>query len=312
MRFGRAKPTQFTPANGVFAAAITPRRSDEIEADIAALFELLDFLSQREVRGVVLYGSTGEFVHYTLAERARVTGLAVKRSRVPIFVNVSHSTLEGTLFLAEAAASAGVAGMFATPPHYFRYADEDVEAYFLALAGATAKLAPLYLYNIPLFTSAISPSTAARLLKTGLFAGIKDSSGDWAGFESLAAARAECTFELYVGNDRIFARSRQAGADGVVSGVASALPELLVAMDRAIMAAQSERVEGLNARLEEFIKRAGQLPGPVGIREAVGLRGINPGPHAAPLGETGQRTLLEFREWFKGWLPTVLQECNNA
>jgi 4-hydroxy-tetrahydrodipicolinate synthase len=312
MKFRRDKPPEPKPGSRVFAATITPRRPGQIEADIGVLFELFDFVAARGVSGIALYGSTGEFLHYTLDERARVASLCIKRSRVPVLVNVSHSTFEGTVFLAEAAAGAGAAGMLVMPPHYFRYNQEDIEAFFLAVGGAASKWAPLYLYNIPLFASPIEARTSVRLLQTGMFAGIKDSGGDWAEFEMLASARAAHPFELFTGSDRIFTRAKQAGVSGIISGIACALPELLVAIDAAADNGESEKLARLDTRLQEFIARIERLPAPVGIREAAGLRGINPGPHAAPLGETGLKALFEFRDWFKGWLPQVLEGCGNA
>ena len=312
MRFGRERRRQPQRSSGVLVAAITPRRDGEIEVDLAALFELLDFESDRGAGGIVLFGSTGEFVHYTPEERARVASLCVKRSRLPVYVNISHSTFEGTVFLAGAAADAGAAGLLAMPPYFFQYREEGIEAFFVALAGATAKLAPLFLYNIPFFTSPMSAGLMSRLLATGMFAGVKDSSGDWACFEQLNALRDTRDFLLYVGNDRIFARARQAGAAGVVSGVACAVPELLVAIDTAVIDGQSEKVARLDLRLQEYIDRVDALPAPVGIRETAALRGIRPGPHAAPLGDPGLRRVFELREWFPKWLAAVLEECKGA
>ncbi len=300
MRFRRDKLREPKAVSGVVAAAITPRRAGSIEADIGALFELCDFLAVRGVAGIALYGSTGEFTHYTLDERERVASLCIKRSRVPVLVNVSHSTLEGTLVLAEAAAGAGAAGMLVMPPYYFRYEQEDIEAFYLAVGEAASKWAPLYLYNIPRFASPIEARTSVRLLETGMFAGIKDSGGEWADFQILAAARVLHPFDLFIGSDLIYTRARQVGVTGIISGIACALPELLVAV---------EKDSRLDSRLQEFIVRIESLPAPVGIREAVGLRGIAPGPHAAPLGETGRKALAEFREWFQGWLAVVLEEC---
>lgn len=288
---------------------ITPRRMGTIEADLAALFEVLDFVAAGGAGGIALYGSTGEFVHYSLHERARVAGLCVKRSTVPVLVNVSHSSFEGTVLLAEAAADAGAAGMLIMPPYYYRYDQEEIEAYYMAVGGAAAKLAPLYLYNIPAFSSPIRAGTAVRLLQTGMFAGIKDSSADSSDFDALARARAVHPFELFTGNDHYYCQALKAGAAGIISGVASALPELLVAMDGAATRADDARVEALNARLQDFIRRIEQLPPPVGIREAAAARGLKPGPHAAPLGETALKRLVDFREWFKAWLPSVLEEC---
>jgi 4-hydroxy-tetrahydrodipicolinate synthase len=309
MRFRREKPVERRPVSGVFAAVITPRRAGSIEADVAALFELLDFVAARGVAGIALYGPTGEFVHYTLDERARVASLCIKRSRVPVLVNASHSTFEGTTLLAEEAAGAGAAGVLIMPPFYYRYDQEEIEAYFVAVGGAAARLAPLYIYNIPAFSSAIHVTTAVRLLKTGMFAGIKDSAGDWDSFETLTRARMTHSFELYTGCDRMFSRARAAGASGVVSGIACAVPELLVAIDSAIAQGDRARVDAYDVLLHQFVDRIEQLPGPVGIREAAGLRGIQPGPHAAPLGETALKNLFEFREWFKAWLPGVLEQC---
>jgi dihydrodipicolinate synthase/N-acetylneuraminate lyase len=309
MRFRREKPVPPKPASRVFAALITPRRAGANEADLAALFDLLDFVASRGVAGIALYGSTGEFVHYSLDERARVAGLCVKRSRVPVLVNVSHSTFEGTVFMAQAAADAGAAGMLIMPPYYYRYDQEEIEAYFMAVGGAMAKLGPLYLYNIPVFSSPILASTAVRLLQTGMFAGIKDSSGDPGAFETLAHARATHQFELFAGNDRIYRQALRAGAAGIISGVACALPELLLAMDAAAIVTDDAKVEALNAQLQEFIDRIEPLPAPVGIREAAGARGLKPGPHAAPLGETALKHLFDFRQWFTAWLPGVLEDC---
>src|SRR5690349_16544094 len=95
---------------GVYAAALTPRRSADI-IDQGALWEILDFLSAKHVDGIVLFGSTGEFVHYGVEERKRVIGLGTKRSRVPVAVNVTHSTLDGTVELARAAEKCGASSL---------------------------------------------------------------------------------------------------------------------------------------------------------------------------------------------------------
>ncbi len=77
---------------GVYAALVTPRRPDTIEADTAAYLDYLDQVAAAGVDGFVFFGSTGEFVHFEVEERMRVVGLAAKRSRLPVLVNISHST----------------------------------------------------------------------------------------------------------------------------------------------------------------------------------------------------------------------------
>src|SRR3954471_22546413 len=93
--------------SGVFPAAITPHDPKTREANYSGALELVDFLTAAGVDGISIFGSTGEFINYSFAERHRLLSLAVKRSRVPVIAGVSHSTLSGALRLADDALSAG-------------------------------------------------------------------------------------------------------------------------------------------------------------------------------------------------------------
>jgi len=296
--------------SGVYAAATTPRRRGLEEVDLGGLWALIDFLGSKKVDGIVLMGSTGEFVHFTMEERLRMMPLAVKRSRVPILINVSHSTLDCAVQLAQTALRSGAAGLLIMPPYYFRYDQQDIRSFFLCFLKEVGTRVPVLLYNIPCFTSPIDPAAAASLMTSG-YAGIKDSSGDYGNFVAVrAAAGSDSTF--LVGSDALFARTRLAGADGVVSGSAAAIPELLVALDRALKSGNQDRAARLDARLQEFVARLDGFPVPVAVKEAANVRGLKTGEAAVPLdGEKADR-LHEFREWFQGWLPAVERECAGA
>ena len=293
---------------GVIAAAVTPRRTQEYTIDLAATLELIDFLGERGLSAIALLGSTGEFVHFFQEDRARMLDFAVKRSRLPLMVNVSHSTLAGAIQLGQEAADSGAAALLLMPPYYFRYSQENIRAFYLRFAEELSRDIPVFLYNIPIFTSPLEPRTSIELLSTGAFAGIKDSSGDLAGFALLREHKRSRDFTLLAGWDGIYAQVRADGADGMISGVASALPELMVALDRAIVSGDQARTRLLDAYLQEFIIRMGPFPAPVGIKEATRLRGIKAGAFAAPLGPEGDRALAEFGAWFRDWLPAVLQQ----
>jgi len=297
--------------SGVFAAAITPRREGP-EIDLAAAFELIDFLCRSGVDGIALLGSTGEFPHFSLEERSRLVSLALKRSRVPIVAGVGHSTFDGALTLAREAADAGAAAVLLMPPYFFRYGQDDVKEFYLRFAERLKGVVPVFLYNIPKFTSPIACETSLQLLETGQFAGIKDSSAIWEDFEQLAAARRKLPFALFAGHDSLFARARAAGADGIVSGIASAVPELLVALDRAIRQGEADRTQALDARLREFLDWVVLAPAPAIIRKAAAVRGLKTGEPASPPGPESRRKLDEFGEWFRGWLPLVEKECSRA
>ncbi len=290
------------PFSGVIAAAVTPHGKRGDEPDIGATLELIDFLCAAGVQGIALLGSTGEFVNLNFDDRVRLVYLAVKRSRVPVLAGVSHSSLDGALALGREASAAGAAGLLLMPPFFFRYGQPEIREFYLRFAREMNHGAPVYLYNIPLFTSPIASETAIDLLATGSFAGIKDSSGDWEYFAALNAHKNDHPTTLLVGHDAIFAPARKAGANGVVSGVASAVPELLLSLDRAIEQNAHEEVERLDARLHEFLRRIERFPTPVAIKAALDVRGLKTGALPVPVARETQAALDEFREWFKSWL----------
>ncbi len=303
------KPVERPAPAGVYTAVITPRREGESEVDLGAMLEVIDFVTARGSDGVVLFGSTGEFPHFTIEERARFIALATKRSRVPVLANVSHSTLDGSIELAEQAAAAGVAGVLIMPPYFFRYDDEAVRAFMLEFAEQVGKWTPIYLYNIPLFTNPLALSTAEQLLRSGAYAGIKDSGGDWAYLARLIEVARDSKTIVLCGHDPMYSRARRAGAHGTVSGIASATPELLCALHRAIDAGDDARAARLDSRVAELASRLARFPIPIGVREAAAARGIPAGGNACPLSPQQRLELDQFRIWFRAWIQEVLDEC---
>ncbi|MBV9761174.1 MAG: dihydrodipicolinate synthase family protein [Acidobacteriaceae bacterium] len=308
---GMSTSNQPQPAKGVYAALLTPRRPQAIEADAAQLLEYLDQVTAAGIDGLVLFGSTGEFIHFDVSERMRVLALAIRRSRVPVFVNVSHSTLAGAIALGASAIEAGAAGLLVMPPYFYRYSDEQVAAFYQAFAGELGGKAALYLYNLPMFTTAIPPELADELLQAGRYAGIKDSTTEWQNIERLVALRRRADFSLLVGNEVLYLKGRSGGADGIVSGVAAALPELIVAMDRAIAASRPDRAQRLNTFLEEFLVYVNRFPPTAAIKQTAAARGWKVGDFAVPFGDRMRQEFTAFERWLDQWLPIVLAECTD-
>lgn len=299
-------------ATGVYAALPTPRRSGSIDADAAGLLDYLDTIVRTGVDGLVLFGSTGEFVHYDITERMRVVILAIRRSRVPVLVNVSHSTLPGALDLAENAIKAGAAGILLMPPYFYRYPDDQVFCFYEHFSQEIGDRIPVYLYNLPACTNPISAELAERLFRTGAFAGIKDSSCDWSLFEALNRLQSQLNFQLLLGCDEFYLKARLAGAHGLVSGIAGAIPELVVALERAVRNQALGMAEKLNARLHEFAAFVNKFPATVAIKQAAVARGWKFNQAAVPLDEDMSADLISFHQWLLGWLPEVLAECGTS
>lgn len=297
------------PFSGALAAAITPSKSDTYQMDLAAALEGIDFLCSRHVRGIAIFGATGEFPHFSTEDRMRLAHMAIKRSRVPVLVNATHSCFAEVSTLIEHAADNGAAGILLQPPTYFRYESAEIRQFFLEIIEDFGDRLPILLYNLPLFNNAIPVDVASDLLHRGVAAGIKDSSGNWEYFSSLFEVRAQREFPLLVGNDMIYVKARQAGADGLISGCAGAIPELLVALDAAIQNKLDASVHTLSAFLDEFLSWVVQFPGPYAIRECLSTRGVSVGARAIPFSPETEHKAANLRHWFQEWLPAVLKEC---
>ncbi len=288
----------------MYAAAITPIRERSNTVDLGAAMEIVDFLAASPAEGISLLGTTGNFLHFDIEEREKLIAFGVKRCPKPVAVNVSHSTLDVTVYLAEHAAASGAAFALVLPPYYFRYCAEQLEAFFLRLGERVGGHLPLYLYNIPFFTAPIPVEMAGRLLSGGLYQGIKDSSGKPEYLEALAGTGAT----LLVGNDSALCVSRRQVAVGVLSGCAAAVPELICALDVAVASGDAAREAVLAARLGEFIAWLDRFPTPFGVEEACRMRKLPARPETAWLGTA---PLEDFRRWFPDWLPQVLREVKG-
>lgn len=304
-----ARVTRQLELRGVFASAITPRRKGSQDADFSAALDLLDFLAQGGVQAICVFGATGEFIDYGFSERQRIVYLGVKRSRVPLVAGVSHSTIAGALQLADEAVHAGADGLTVMPPFFYTYSQCEIEAFYRQFAREAGDAVPILLHNLPQATSKLEIDTVRKLLDSGRFAGIKDSSGDWQYFEQLLALKRERPFALFNGADSTAARALREGADGIISASACAVPELLAAMARQ---RGSAALEDLNERLMQFVAWVNRFPFPVAIKRAVELRGQKAGPPLNPLAPQNLQALDEFSKWFEAWLPPTLKAAAHA
>jgi dihydrodipicolinate synthase/N-acetylneuraminate lyase len=295
---------------GAMAAVVAPRRETGHSIDIGLALDILDFVNERGVKGVAALGATGEFVHYDVEERTRLVQMAVRRSRTPVIVNVSHSTLEAAVVLARAATESGSRALLLMPPHFFRHSQEAIAAYYNEFAHQTAGMAPALLYNLPFFTNPLEPATACAILETGRFAGIKDSSGDTTMFAALRALRDRQDFRLLIGNDNLL-ESHLAQADGVISGCACAVPELITAIDRAASTNNASALTRRGAMLRSYIDHIDCFPTPFGIQLTLLCRGFKKVAPPLPLGETLLAKAKEFEQWFPDFLTSMIDECRS-
>jgi 4-hydroxy-tetrahydrodipicolinate synthase len=294
---------------GIFAALPTPFRSDG-SPDDHRIDALVDFLIDAGLHGLCVGGATGEYSAYSVNDRARLFRRVAERARarVPLIFGVGAGTASQVVKLSRIAADSGGAAVLLPPPHYFRYETEDVMDF---LRQTSIKLAlPTLLYHIPQFTNQIGLGDVLRLIEAmPNIVGLKDSSGARENLPLLARAKEYLPMIYFAGDDALLVDAQEHGADGAISGIASACPELLLAVQRAIRAGQTETARTLQKLVDEFIVQAAKLPAPWAIKLAVEARGFKMGPLSWPIGLQLESRIKSFREWFAPWIGQCVQTC---
>ena len=290
------------PIAGLFAAVPTPV-DDEGRIDEAVFDRVVDFVVEAGVSGICIAGATGEYPHFETADRKAIIRRAA--ARLPrdraLLVGVGAPSMRHAIELGEAAMKAGSRTVLLPMPMFFRYEQQDLEAYCAAVSRALR--APCLLYNLPGFTNGLERSTIVNLLRTEAnIAGIKDSSGDAANLSALAGERGNEPWSLLVGDDRLLLSGLQAGWDGAISGVAGFCPELPVAIHRSANSNQSNEAARLQGLLDELISRLMIFPAPWGIRIGLAARGYPTGPLPLPVTPDRQQQIADFTAWLPGWL----------
>ena len=279
-------------AGGVTPAMATPLYEDSYAVNTAVIPQLVNFLLARGVHGLFAGGSTGEGIVLPLAERKKLhegVTTAVSGS-IPVLVHVGSIRTDWAVEMARHAAAIQADAIAAVTPTFYKLDDDSLLSYYTAIAAAAPDV-PLILYDIPhLATNGISPSLLQRLVtEIPSLAGIKSSRSDAQAVRNLLDV---CPPHLtaLAGNEAIALGLLALGMDGLLSGLATAVPEPLVALVQAVAdnnLAEAQRQQTIIRRILALTpagKRIGWL------KQILAERGIPVGtavpPRLMPDGES--------------------------
>ena len=285
---------------GTIAALITPRLSDG-SLDLDAFTNLVRFTTARGVTGLAIGGATSEYPRLDFGHRERLleTACETAENGTTVIAAIGAADFAGTQRLAAHAASCGADALLAPPPFFFPYGETDVEAFYESLARQTNL--PILIYNLPSFTTGVSPDLAARLVSSqpGVI-GAKDSSGR---LDMLAALNAlSPTPCRLVGNDSVLAEALRLNlCDGCISGIAGVVPELTSTLVNAGLSHDAETLARASALLDEILSRLEVLPTPWALQVIAAERGLAQDSYALPLSPERRAQIESLRAWFRAW-----------
>ena len=252
--------------SGAIAAAVTPLRDGGRTPDEDVIGALVRFLADGGVDGAFVCGTTGEGVLLTVDERRRVAERFV-RARPEGFAIAVHAGAQSTadtVALATHAKEIGADAVAVIAPPYFPLDDDALFEHLRSAAEACGGL-PFYVYEFALRSGYPVPVAVVERLREAAsnLAGMKVSDTPWSAIEPYRLEG----LDLFVGSEPLVLEALEHGADGSVSGLATAFPEIVAALvhDRDVGAA--DRVVSLRTEL-------GSVPFHAALKEILVARGV--------------------------------------
>lgn len=267
---------------GVIAFPVTPFTS-QLELDLPALRENVEYMVGGGIHALVAAGGTGELYSLTPEEHRQVVRTVVEavRGRVPVIAGSGFGSALGRL-LARQAEEAGADGILMLPPYYVNADPEGLLDYYRHVAGATSLGVFPYSRDWVTFT----PATLRKLADIPNVVAYKDGQGDLRAFSRLQHALGDRFLWLGGVGDDMVAGYFAAGAKGFTSSVANYMPEVSVELFEQARAGNFQRVRELTAeKIQVFydlrVSRRGYEVAIV--KEAMELLGRRAGPVRPPL-----------------------------
>ncbi len=235
---------------GLVVATVTPMQEDG-SVDWAGLDAHVRDLLDGGAEGLFAAGTTGEGLLLEEEERVRVVAATVRAAggRVPVVGLCGDLTTAQAIRLAGRMEQAGVEGVAALTPFYYRVDAAAMIAHYRAIADRVAS--PLYLYSIPGLTGVSLPvEVLAELKGHPRFGGLKFSFCDLAQLKRYLATGAR----VLIGCDSLITEAMRAGAAGTVSGTAAGIPTPYAEIFKALRAGEdTTKAQQLGTRLDAIM-----------------------------------------------------------
>jgi 4-hydroxy-tetrahydrodipicolinate synthase len=227
---------KFRPARyqGIFPAAMTMFDQDG-NLDEAATLAHWKWLASQGIHGLVIAGTSGEFIALTREERQRLFELAVRefKGKLPILAGTGHYSTKLTIEISQKAQDAGIDAFIIIMPYYQSPPKPAILEHYRIVRRHTDL--PIMLYHNPRNSASVelAPSEIAQLVDEDVVHMVKST------FESVVPVHDL----VYLVGDRVpifygsFLSAYEgllAGAHGWISGILNVAPSQALAMFNAI------------------------------------------------------------------------------
>lgn len=214
---------------GIFTAIVTPFTKED-KIDYEALVAILKLQIDAKIAGVVIAGSTGEYLSLDLKEYQDLLAFVINYLRshskeMKIIAAATDKNTKSTIEVAKVAQSLGVDAIMSAVPFYTKPNQQGIIEHFKTLSEKIDL--PIILYSVPSRVgSDFTLRTIIELSQIKNIIGIKDASGNL--FRTLQLKKhVQSDFVLLAGDDQTHLAFYAQGGDGCISVASNLVPKIM-------------------------------------------------------------------------------------
>jgi 4-hydroxy-tetrahydrodipicolinate synthase len=281
---------------GVSVAMVTPFNKDE-SINEEQIRNLVNFLIDKGVNGLVPVGTTGEFVNMTYEERLRVIEIVIDEAngRVPVIAGTGESGTKMVIDATNAASDLGADAVLIVTPYYLKPKAKGLYDHYYTITKNTD--IPIIMYNIPACTGIELPWTVVEdLADIENIVGIKDSSGDYKYFSALLEKVSD-KISVLIGWDENVLGALAGGAAGCILGSANVIPEFWLEIYNHVRNNRLKEAQELQKKVQKLARMLINS-GALGAKECLNMMGVPVGITRQPI-ILGDSLSYELRDEFR-------------
>jgi 4-hydroxy-tetrahydrodipicolinate synthase len=143
---------------GSYTVSVTPFTARGAAIDLDAQRRFIDWQLECGVPGLIVLGSTGEFLAVDDAERTELVKATIDHvnGRVPVLVGTMNAHTPNAVRFSREAQDLGADGLMIAPPYYYTPTEDEIFGYYRAICEAVEL--PIMLYNNPVTTNVDMPA----------------------------------------------------------------------------------------------------------------------------------------------------------
>ena len=236
---------------GSYGVLVTPFTNENQSLDLEALKKLIDWQIKCNSPGIILLGTTGEFLTISDEERHTLVDTAIKhvKGRIKVLIGTMNAYTPKAVSYSKQAQDLGADGLMILPPYYYTPTHDEIYNYYKAICEKVS--IPIMVYNNPFTSNVDMPAKfIAKLTKDfEQIRYIKEASKDLGRVREIIH-ETNGVMNVFAG-ERVV-ESYMLGAIGYVNPYANYIPEASTAICEYLANKEYDKAEKISHLIEKL------------------------------------------------------------